>query len=175
MSRCTIMKRKSLVVGIIIAIIGFLLIVTTAWLLPYYSWQIGALMIVVGVLIIDAERRHPPTQPFNEKGSVISEKSRSKSVSTRLLRYILGISLWNVLVIVLFVQADQNLFYDLTRFGLNGSWNLFTLNLQRNIDNSIQTYSYTNPTIILLLGCVIGNIFLTSVSLYKIAHEADHK
>ncbi len=149
-------NRKSLFIGIVVALIGVFLSVASPWLLPYYSLQIGLFIIVVGVLVISLGRRHPSTQPIPGKGSTVSNKAQRKNVSTIVLSYIAAITLSNALGIYFVIQTDRELFEDLTRFGLSGSWNLLTLDLHDTVIN--QTFSYANGTILMFLLVVIGNI-----------------
>jgi len=166
-------NRKSLIIGIVVALIGVFLIVASPWLLPYYSLQIGLFIIVIGVWVISLGRRNPSTQPIPSEESTVSNKTQRKNISTIMLRYIAAITLCNVLGIYCVIQTDRVLFNSLTHFGLSGSWNLLTLDLHDTAIN--QTFSYTNGTILVFLVVVIGNVLFSSLFLYKALRSVEHE
>jgi hypothetical protein len=94
----------------------------------------------------------------------------TKQISNKLIFPIVTTILWNLLVVYYFISFDQQLFGDFVRdFGLKGSWNLFTLNMQGTLNNgTIKTYPFTNGPLLVFSLCVIGNIIISTVNMVRL-------
>ncbi len=86
-------------------------------------------------------------------------KDTFRRIDSNRLFWIVVMNAWFVF---LFIMADQELWNRLNSFGLNGSWQLLTINLQSNISGNISTYP--NTLMMIFLGNVIGNVFWVAVS-----------
>jgi hypothetical protein len=99
----------------------------------------------------------------------------SKQALKQVISPVLFTIFWNLLVIYLFVNSDKELFNDFVNdFGLNGNWNLFTLDMHANINGTLKTYPYINGNLLIFLMCAIGNIFLSAIYMARI-YRANQK
>lgn len=96
----------------------------------------------------------------------------TKQILNKLIYPIVLTIILNLMFTFLFISNDQQLFSDFRDFGLKGSWNFFTLNLQGTLsDGTIKTFYFMNNTLDVFLIVVIGNIFLSSFNMVKIYRD----
>jgi hypothetical protein len=98
----------------------------------------------------------------------------TKQIFNKLIYSIVATILWNLLVVYYFISSDQQLFGDFVRdFGLKGSWNLFTLNMQGTLNNgTIKTFPFTNGPLLIFSLCVIGNITISTINIVRMYNSA---
>lgn len=155
------MYKKTTIAGVVATVIGFFLLALGGeGILPDYFVTFGVLIAIAGIIL----------------WSVGESLTNSQSQKYRLLIYpIIGMIFWNLMIVYFFINMDKQLFNDfVSDFGLKGSWNLFTLNMQANINGTLKTYPYSNGTLYLFLMCVIGNIALSAINLARI-YRANQK
>ena len=85
-----------------------------------------------------------------------------------LFRISVGVILLNLFIIILFINSERSLFNDFVTFGLQGTWNCFTFDIQTSINNVANNYSLLNGPLILFVFAILGNAFLTIILCRKI-------
>jgi hypothetical protein len=154
------MRTKTFLAGATLTIIGFLLIaIFFAGYLPEYSFNAIIIIAAAGMILWGV-------------GEGLSFKPPKKY--KQVISPILYTVIWNLMGVAFFINSDRQLFEDFVHdFGLSGSWNLFTLNMQANIGGTVKTYPYFNATFDIFLMCVVGNIVLSAVYLTRIYRDKE--
>ena len=154
------MNTKAFLAGVIFTIFGFFLIaIFMAGYLPDYFFGAGIIITLAGLVLWGVG-----------EGLLFNRPQKYKQV----INPILFLVIWNLGVVVSFINMDKQLFEDFVRdFGLGGSWSLFTLNMHANIGGTVKTYPYLNSTFLIFLTCVVGNIVLSAVYLTRIYRDKE--
>jgi hypothetical protein len=85
---------------------------------------------------------------------------------------IVGLIFINALGISLFLMEYQNQFDEFVSFGLNGTYNSFTIEHQATLSNGdIKTFSFINGPLLLFIWIILGNLFLSALYLRRLYKE----
>ncbi len=148
------MNTTTILVGIAFAVIGFLVAIFAVSFLSIYLSGWAMIIAVFGLVLWSVA-----------EGALFKQQTRK---CKQVIIPILSTVIVNLLIVNLFIDMDKQLFEGfVSDFGLSGSWSLFILNMQANIDGTIKTYPYINGTFVIVLFCVAGNIILSAVYLAR--------
>jgi len=96
----------------------------------------------------------------------------SKQALKFLIYPIIGLIFINALGVSLFLLEYQNQFDEFVSFGLNGTYNLFTIEHQATLYNGeIKTFTFINGPLLLFVLIILGNLFLSALYLRRLYKE----
>jgi hypothetical protein len=84
----------------------------------------------------------------------------SKQAIKLLIIPMLGLLFFNALGFSLFLMQYQNQFDEFVSFGLNGTYNVFTIEHQATLyDGEMKTFTFINGTLLLFVLMILGISF----------------
>jgi hypothetical protein len=97
-------------------------------------------------------------------------------ISKQALKFVIypmvGLIFINALGISLFLMEYQNQFDEFVSFGLNGTYNVFTIEHQATLYNGeMKTFTFINGTLLLFILMILGNLFLSALYLRRLYKE----